>query len=736
MRRLRAMVAIASTVCAFGIVVVAAAPADATTASLVNEPFTGVTTASPDWMLPASTGGGSNDACLSAAGNTSSSTPIPGCGTTAGSQAGLQLTPATTSQEGGVAYSSSVPSSLGLDVSFDTYQYAGSTPGADGIVFFLAASDPNNAAASPITLGPTGGSLGYSGTSFPPGGAGLTNGYLGIGLDVYGNYSNSAYDGSGCNDSQLATAESLTVRGPGNGTAGYCILSSQVAGAMDTASPPQAVPVNIGINPTDNDLHTAAGLDVPAHSYAVSVTPVGVTTPITATGQLPDASAFVTGSGWLDDNGVPQQLTFGWTASTGASTDYHTVSNVNVQTLNGTPPELTTGLSDNSGGHAQFGSTVTYTATPSVTQAAEGRTITLTDIFPTGLTPTATGLGGVGGDTSWSCGVGVDGQTVTCTHAGAPVDALPPVAMPVTVTASGSSPVKLSDTVTVGSPDAVQGSATDTETYDPVPTATVLSFVTQPQDSQVNTAMKNADGTTTQIQVAANVTAGGAVDPTYQGPVTLGFGANPGNAQFVVGGTPSSTMTVNALNGVADFTPVIVNAVGFGYTLQATASGLTSATSGSFSVSAAASSCPSGQSCTVTTTSTTGQTASVLAQPGTGNAVITATYGGNVAAIQPCNQSTASGILTFSGARMKVITLTIQTKLPVLLFCYGQPTPFLNILYRKTTYFNPVNQDYEGLLPLCLPKMTGPCVKSIGMKKQTETVVILSGADDPHITIG
>lgn len=734
MRRLRAMLAIGSTVCAFGMFAVAAAPADATTTSLVSEPFTGATTASSNWVLPTSTGGDSNDACLSAAGNTPSSAPIPGCGTTAGAQAGLQLTPALTFQEGGVAYNSSVPSSLGLDVSFDTYQYAGSTPGADGIMFFLAASDPNNAAASPITLGPTGGSLGYSGTASAPGGAGLTNGYLGIGLDVYGNYSNSDYDGSGCSDSQPATAESLTVRGPGNGTAGYCILSSKVAGAMDTGSTPQAVPVNIGINPTGNDLHTTAGLAVPADSYAVSVTPVGASQAITATGQLPDASAFMTGSGWLDRNGVPQQLTFGWAASTGASTDDHTVSNVNVQTLNGTPPELATGLDDNSGGNAQFGSTVTYTATPSVTQAAEGRTITLTDTFPAGLTPRATGLGGVGGDTSWSCGV--NGQTVTCTHAGAPVGALPAVAMPVTVTASGGSPVALSDVVTVGSPDAVQGSATDSETYYPVPTATVLSFVTQPQDSQVNAAMKNPDGTTTHIQVAANVTAGGAVDPNYQGPVTVGFGANPGSAQFVVGGTPSSTMTVNAVNGVADFSPVIVNAVGFGYTLQATASGLTSATSGSFSVSAAATSCPSGQSCTVTTTSTTGQTSSVLAQSGTGDAVITATYGGNVAAIHPCNQSTASGILTFSGARMKVITLTIQTKLPVVLFCYGQPTPFLNALYQKTTYFNPVNQDYEGLLPICLPNMTGPCVKSIGMKKQTETVVILSGADDPHITIG
>lgn len=733
MRRLRAILAVGSTLCAFGLFTVVASPAQAATASLVNEPFTG-TSASSSWVLPASTGGGTNDACLSAAGNTSSSAPIPGCTNSAGLQAGLQLTPPIQSQEGGVAYSSSVPSSLGLDVSFNTYQYGGT--GADGIVFFLAASDPNDANASPVTLGPTGGSLGYSGTTAAPGGAGLTDAYLGFGLDVYGNYSSSGYGGSECGTSS-GTKESLTVRGPGSGEAGYCISSTTPAGPLDTASAAQAVPVEIAINPTNSSLPdtNVPNGSVPANSYVVSITPVGASTPVTETALLPDASAYVTGSGWLNSNGVPQQLTFGWTAATGDSTDYHTVSNVVVQTLNGTPPVLTTGLTDNGGSNAQFGSTVTYTATPSVTQADETRPITLTDTFPAGLTPLTVGLGDVGGGTTWTCAV--SGQTVTCTHAAANQSApLAAVAMPVQVTASGSSPEPLSDTVTVGSPDAVQGSAIDNQTYYPVPTATALAFVTQPQDSQLNTAMQNADGSTTDIQVSATVGANGPVDPAYQGPVTLGFANNPGTASFVVNGSPVSTMTVNAVNGVADFSPVILNAVGFGYTLQATATGLTSATSNSFSVSQAATSCPSGQSCTVGTTSSTGQTASILAQSGTGDAVITATYGGNVAPIHPCTSSTASGILTFSGAREKVITLTLQTKLPVLLFCYGQPTPFLNILYQKTTYFNQANQDYEGLLPLCLPRMTGPCVKSIGFKKKVETVVILSGADDPHITIG
>jgi hypothetical protein len=293
--------------------------------------------------------------------------------------------------------------------------------------------------------------------------------------------------------------------------------------------------------------------------------------------------------------------------------------------------------------------------------------------------------------------------------------------------------VSLTDTATAGASDATQGTGTDVQTYAPAPTATVLSFITQPVDAQVNTAMKNADSTTTHIRVAADVTAGGAVDTTYTGNVTLAFANNPGSASFVVGGNPAPSITVAAVNGVADFSPIIVNAVGFNYTLNATATGLTAATGNSFNVAGAATSCPSGTTCTVSTTSpSTGLTASIQAGAGAGNSIVTATFGGNVAPIHPCTGA-AAGILTFSGNRMKTITLTIPIKQFALVFCYGQPTPFLDILLHKTTYFSQANQEYEGLLPLCFKGFTGPCVSSISLTKTTEKVVILSGTADPRV---
>ena len=130
-----------------------------------------------------------------AAGNATAN-PLASCPTSTDPQGSgkLRLTSAAATQEGGVFASTSVPTSQGLDVTFNSYQYGGT--GADGIAFMLAAVDPANP-VTPATLGQSGGSLGYSAkNSTTPG---LTDGYLGVGIDAYGNFSNK-YEGTGCTD--------------------------------------------------------------------------------------------------------------------------------------------------------------------------------------------------------------------------------------------------------------------------------------------------------------------------------------------------------------------------------------------------------------------------------------------------------------------------------------------------------------------------------------------------------
>jgi Bacterial lectin len=201
---------------------------------LFNQPFHDNTVdgSAGSVSLPASPTG-VNAACLTAAGNATAN-PLASCPTATDLQGAgkLRLTPNLTTQEGGVFANASVPTSQGLDITFNSYQYGGNA--ADGIAFVLAAVNPANPQI-PTTLGQSGGALGYSAkNSTTPG---LTDGYLGVGIDTYGNFSNK-YEGTGCTDppniAQQMTGQ-VVVRGPGNGTVGYCAVQSSAATAT---SPP------------------------------------------------------------------------------------------------------------------------------------------------------------------------------------------------------------------------------------------------------------------------------------------------------------------------------------------------------------------------------------------------------------------------------------------------------------------------------------------------------------------
>src|ERR1019366_6419718 len=164
---------------------------------LESETFANNSTVAGQWYLPAGQGG-INGACLTA-GPVSATTSIPNCASppdVSGSGA-LRLTTNADNAVGAAFYQASLPTSEGLDITLDTYQFNGT--GADGMVFSLAAANPASP-SPPATTGPLGGDLGYAAnTQGSPGTAGMPYGYLGIGLDVYGNYENTPLaGGSGC----------------------------------------------------------------------------------------------------------------------------------------------------------------------------------------------------------------------------------------------------------------------------------------------------------------------------------------------------------------------------------------------------------------------------------------------------------------------------------------------------------------------------------------------------------
>jgi hypothetical protein len=101
--------------------------------------------------------------------------------------------------------------------------------------------------------------------------------------------------------------------------------------------------------------------------------------------------------------------------------------------------------------------------------------------------------------------------------------------------------------------------------------AAKLVFAVQP--SNVLTGAAIAPAVQVTIQDALGNTVIAAVNP-----VTMAIGTNPS------AGTLSGTTTIAAVNGIAAFSTLSINKAGTGYTLTATAAGLTSATSAAFNV--------------------------------------------------------------------------------------------------------------------------------------------------------
>ncbi|MFJ2030381.1 fibronectin type III domain-containing protein [Streptosporangium sp. NPDC087985] len=537
--------------------VLAPTTASATGTVVFNQPFHDNTAdGTGAVVLPALPSGqsGTNVACLTAAGNPNTGV-LHSCTGNLDSQGSgkLRLTDATTGKTGGVFGAVSVPTSQGLDVTFNTYQYGGG--GADGITFVLAAVAPTNP-QSPANIGQSGGSLGYTGTSNL---AGLASGYLGIGLDVYGNYSSSTYQGSGCTNlsgTGVRVPGQVVVRGPGNGTVGYCAINTTAASTSATplalrSTARTAVPVEVGINPGSSALHTATGLVIPANSYRVVVTLVDGSTK-TLTGTLPTVPTGLYPASWLTSAGIPRQLAFGWVGSTGSVTDFHEIDNVTVTTVSEVP-QLTVAQTSYTATTLAPGASVTYSVVSGVASGGLGETspISMTQTMPAGVVP----VGAYG--TGWVCAA-PSGQTITCTNSNTPFAtgaSLPPITVTGVVTGSSVTPalVQTATVVTASSVDAnpAFSSSTTPGTLPAAPSGISLSSTTGSiagGSSVVVSGSNISTATTIQIGTTAEQAAGTSVIllPCASGATTGCFTANA-NGTLTIPSMPARA-TVAAVN--------------------------------------------------------------------------------------------------------------------------------------------------------------------------------------------
>lgn len=211
----------------------------------------------------------------------------------------LRLTSTGNNQIGSAYYDTAfTASNATVYAAFDYVSWGGT--GADGISFFLY--DGSQA----FDLGADGGSLGYAQKT---GVDGLAGGYLGVAIDEFGNFSNGT---EGRQGGLGFTPDSFAVRGPGSGTTGYDYLggTSTLPTSIDTPS--------VGTRPTG--INTVQILISPTNQLTVALQQSGATSQTVLSLDL---------SGYAR----PETLKFGFAASTGGSTNYHEIRNLNVTTL-------------------------------------------------------------------------------------------------------------------------------------------------------------------------------------------------------------------------------------------------------------------------------------------------------------------------------------------------------------------------------------------------------------------
>jgi len=312
-----------------------------------------------------------------------------------------------------------------------------------------------------------------------------------------------------------------------------------------------------------------------------------------------------TGTITLTDNSQPLKDF----VQTGASrTNTSTVSNLGfvedllIQLSGGPNPIVASYSGDNS--YSPSASTNgAFTVTPGPTQtavtlnggltptsAAAGQSVTLVATVTTGYTQSCStgtcqsvsnGAGPTGTVTFSSCGTAASctvpvvpvafsstsgaGATATLTTS---FNTAP--AQPITA-AFTTGDLNYSSCATSGTPAGCSLTSLTLTITGTVGTASKLVFTAEPSNVPAGVAIAPA------VQVAVQDASGNIISGATN-PVTIAIGANPG------GGTLGGTLTATPVNGIATFSNSTISVAGTGYTLTASATGLTGATSTGFNV--------------------------------------------------------------------------------------------------------------------------------------------------------
>lgn len=236
----------------------------------------------------------------------------------------LRLTEDKTNQRGFAYIDRSFPSGMGVLVDFEYKMWRtasdGTYQGADGLSVFLFDADAD------FRLGGYGGSLGYAPNtnSTPAVTQGLAGGYVGVGIDAYGNFSNPT---EGRNGGDGREPNSIVLRGPTTGDANT--TNRYLAGVQ--------LSDDVGANELDYDHITghrpASGIFYRRVQITIFYNEAASLYDIVVSWTKEPGGDFTELITYQTKDPPPARMKVGFAASTGSGFNYHEIRNILVTTL-------------------------------------------------------------------------------------------------------------------------------------------------------------------------------------------------------------------------------------------------------------------------------------------------------------------------------------------------------------------------------------------------------------------
>lgn len=224
----------------------------------------------------------------------------------------LQLTNNNQNQSTAITFKQGFPTAGNkLTIEFDHFAYGGT--GADGIGLVLS-----DALVTPKP-GSFGGSLGYAQRTNFPVQSGFAGGWMGIGFDEFGNYAKKTEGRDGGVADNIDRSQAIGVRGAGSGTTGYVWLG----GTPKQTSRPLSVSGSTPLGWGDRfkiTLDTATNASQVGFSLQRSTDGGSTFTELLSSSDVSLAT----------QPAMPTNFLLSFTGSTGGSTNFHAIDNVQV----------------------------------------------------------------------------------------------------------------------------------------------------------------------------------------------------------------------------------------------------------------------------------------------------------------------------------------------------------------------------------------------------------------------